>query len=148
MDRDVADVFFEQTSKVFGFLVSEYSFAAPELEIDDKINFVFVTFTAKNIAIEFSYDEREGDVTCIIARVIDGKKATYRDAVDEYDTNGVRVREYLSRFLARRGVRRRLFTPVAGLDLRERIKVTLSDFARMLKDHGQVILEDSPTALI
>jgi len=147
MDQKVIRYFYQETSKTFGFLVNEYSFAGPDLEIVDKINFVFVTYKGKNLAIEFSFDGREDDVTCIIARVIDGNKMSYRAAVDERDKDGVRVREYLTRFLARRGVREQLFTPVAGLELRERIKVTLSDFARMIKNHGQEILQDSPAVL-
>jgi hypothetical protein len=147
MDKQVVDYFYEETSKAFGFLVSEHFFAAPQLQVEDKINFAFVTFMGKNLAIEFSLDEREGDITCILARVIGGKKATFRDAIDERDTNGVRVREYLSSLLRRRGVQERLFSPVGGLDLRARIKVTLADFAQILTKHSQEVLQDTPGAL-
>lgn len=88
-------------------------------------------------------DERENDIVCKIARVIGGKKTTDY-AVDE---NRVRVREDLIRLLKRRGVSERLFTWVGGLDLRERIRVTLGDFAQMLRKHGNAILKDSPTDL-
>ena len=99
------------------------------------------------LAIECSLDGREGDIACIIALVTNGVKATYRDAIDERDKHGARVREYLSKLLERRGVRERLFTRVGELDLQERIKVTLGDFARMLRKHGSDVLSDSPTAL-
>lgn len=56
----------------------------------------------------------QGDVSCIIARITGGKRATYMDALDELDANGVRVRLYLTRFLARRGVNGQLFTKVTG----------------------------------
>lgn len=147
MDNALANYFFEEVSKAFAFLVNEHSFAAPQLEVNDAINFAFVTFMGKNLAIECSLDGREGDIACIIARVIDGKKATYRDAIDERDKHGVRVREYLSKLLERRGVRQNLFTRVGGLDPQERIKVTLGDFAQMLRKHGGDVLSDSATVL-
>ncbi|MDP3938625.1 MAG: hypothetical protein Q8R92_10880 [Deltaproteobacteria bacterium] len=147
MDKQLANYFFEEASKAFAFVVTEHSFAAPQLDVNDKINFAFVTFMGKNLAIECSLDEREGDIACIIARVIDGKRATYRDAVDERDEHGVRVRVYLRRLLEQRGVRERLLTRSGGLELRERIKVRLADFAQMLRKHGQEVLNDSPTAL-
>lgn len=147
MDKQLANYFFEEASKAFAFVVAEHSFAAPQLDVNDKINFAFVTFMGKNLAIECSLDEREGDVACTIARVIDGKSATHRDAIDERDEHGARVREYLSKLLERRGVRERLFTRIGGRELRERIKITLADFAQMLRKHGQEVLNDSPTAL-
>jgi hypothetical protein len=147
MDKQLAKYFFEEASKAFAFAVKEHSFAAPQLEVDDKINFAFVTFMGRNLAIECSLDEREGDIACIIARIINGKRATYHDATDEHDEHGVRVREYLSKLLERRGVRKRLFTRAGGLELNERIKITLADSAEMIRKHGQEVLNDSPTAL-
>ncbi len=147
MDKQLANCFFEEASKVFAFVTTEHSFKAPQLEMHDKINFAFVTFMGKHLAIECNLDEREGDIACIVARVIDGKRATYYDAIDERDEQGVRVREHLSSFLRRRGVRERVFTCVDGLEVRERIKVTLGDYAQMLKKYGQDVLDDSPAAL-
>lgn len=147
MDKQLADYFFEETSKALAFVVNDHGFAAPQLEVRDKSNFAFVTFMGKNLAIECSLDEREGDIACIIARVMDGKRATYRDAIDECDEHGTRVREHLFKMLERCGVRERLFTRVGGLKPRERIKITLEDFAQMLRKHGQEVLNDSPTAL-
>lgn len=147
MDKQLANYFFDEASKAFAFVMTEHSFAGPLLELHDKINFVFVIYMKTNLAIECSLDEREGDIACIIARVLDGKRATYYDAIDERDQQGVRVREHLSSFLRRRGVRERIFTRVGGLEFREQIKVTLADFAQMLRKHGQDILDDSPTVL-
>jgi hypothetical protein len=143
MDRELAKYFFDQTSKAFAFLVNEYSFAPPQIQIDEKINFAYVTFFGKNLAIEFILDEREGDIDCKIVRVLNGKKPPYF-AVDE---TGLRMREGLVSLLRRRGVKERLFEPVGQLDLRERIKVTLAAFASMLKKHGSEVLNDSPAAL-
>jgi hypothetical protein len=143
MNKQLSNFFFKETSKIFSFVVSEHGFTSPQLTIDNKINFVFITFMGKNIAIELILDDRESDISCKIARVFDGKKTTHY-ALDE---RGVRVREYLSKLLERRGVRERLFTQVGGLEFRERIKITLEDFAQMLKKHGQDILNDSPTVL-
>ena len=143
MDQELAEFFFAEAARTFGFLVQDYSFAPPELEVNNKIDFATVTFMGKNLAVECILDEREADITCKIARVIDGKKTTHY-AVDE---NGVRVREGLFHLLQRRGVRERLFTKTGGLELHDKIKTTLSDFAQMLKEHGGDILADSPGAL-
>ena len=143
MDQELAEYFFAAAARTFDFLVKEYSFASPDLEVNNKIDFATVTFMGKNLAVECILDEREADITCKIARVIDGKKTTHY-AVDE---NGVRVREGLFHLLQRRGVRERLFTSTGDLKLHDEIKTTLSDFAQMLKKHGGDILADSPAAL-
>jgi hypothetical protein len=52
MDRQLANFLFEEARKTFAFLGEEYSFAPPRLEINDKINFAFVTFMGKNLAVE------------------------------------------------------------------------------------------------
>lgn len=144
MDRDLAQYFFDECTKALAFVVKDHNFAPPQLEIDNKINFAFVTFMGKNLAIELILDERESDITCKVARVFNGKKTTHY-AVDE---NRIRVREGLFNLLRRRGVRERLLTRVEGLDFREQIKVMLADVARMLKKHGQEILNDSPMVLV
>lgn len=143
MDKQLAEYFFNEAAKTFAFLVDDHGFAPPLLEVDEKINFAFVTFMGQNLAIECILDEREADIDCKIARVIDGKKITYY-AVDD---NGVRLREGLFNLLRRRGVREHLLTKVGGMSFRDQIKVTLRDFAQMLIKHGQDILADSPTAL-
>jgi len=143
MDQQLAEYFFAEAARTFDFLVKHYSFAPPELEVNNRINFATVTFMGKNLAVECILDEREADITCKIARVIDGKKTTHY-AVDE---NGVRVREGLFHLLQRRGVRERLFTSTGDLKLHDEIKTTLGDFAQMLKKHGGDILADSPGAL-
>lgn len=143
MDHQLAEYFFDEASNAFDFLVINHSFAAPRLQVDEKINFAFVVFMGKNLALECILDEREADIDCKIARVIKGNRTTFY-AVDE---TGTRMRDGLASLLRRRGVQGRLFTQVGELVLRERIKVTLADFATMLKNHGQDVLSDSPTAL-
>jgi hypothetical protein len=143
MEQQLAKHFFEEASKAFAFLVNEHSFAAPQFTIDERINAASVSFFGKNLAIECILDEREGDIDCKVAYIIEGKR-TQHYAVDE---TGARVREGLASLLRRRGVRERLFQPVGDLELREQIRVTLHDFASMLKRHGQEVLNDSPTAL-
>lgn len=143
MDNQLTKYFFDEASNAFAFLVSDHSFAAPSLQVDENIKFTFVVFMGNNLALECILDEREIDIDCKIARVIGGKKTTFY-AVDE---NGTRMREGLASLLRRRGVRTRLFTQVGEFDLCERIRVTLADFAAMLKNHGEEVLSDSPTAL-
>lgn len=143
MNRELIKFFFDEASKAFAFLVNEHYFGAAQMDVDRKINFATVTFLGRNLAIECIIDEREGDVTCKIARVIDGRKTAYYSV----DDKGTRVREALSSILKRRDVRGRLLTSVGGLDFREQIKITLADFARMLREYGQQILDDSSAAL-
>ena len=143
MDEQLVDYFFSEASRALAFVVNEYNFSPPRLEVNEKINFAFVTFMNKHLAIECILDERESDIDCKIALVFGGKKTTHY-AVDE---NGVRVREGLFGLLRRRGIRERLVTRVGGLEFREQIKIAMLDFAQMLRKHGQDILHDSPTAL-
>ena len=143
MDKKLAQYFFDATREIFSFLTKEYSFLEPQFEIDEKINFAYTIFMAKNLAIEFILDERESDVDCKISRVVDGKKTSFFTV----DKRGVRVREALHSLLARRSVREGLFTRVAELNILDRINVTLTDFSKMLQKYGQDILNDSPKAL-
>jgi hypothetical protein len=148
MNEELARYFFEEASRAFDFLVKQHSFAAPYLEVDDAIHFAYVTFMGRNLAIECSLDGREGDVACVVAQIKDGKKTTYRHTSDDgLDDRGVRVRENLFFMLRRRGVSGRLLSDISGLDARERIRVTLGDFASMLLKHGRPVLDDSPAAL-
>ena len=142
MSDQVASVFFSEVSKRFSFLVDEFGFCLPLLEIDETINFAFAVFLGKNLSIEFILDERESDVTCKIGRVINGKR-TDRYEVDD---QGELVRDYLSNMLRRRGIPTG-FTSVKGLSLLQMIPVTLTDFERLLRKYGSDILADSPTAL-
>jgi hypothetical protein len=144
MDHQLVKYFFDEASKAFAFLVSEHSFAAPRLEVDDRINFAAVTFMGKNLAIECILDLREADIDCKIARVVESA-VTPHYAVDE---KGTRVREGLTGLLRRRGVREHLLDQVGGLDFRQQIEVTLQNFATMLKMYGAEVLKDSPTALV
>ena len=140
MEKELVDYFVAETHRAFGFVVTQYKFAPPRLEIDEKINFVFVIFMGKKIAIECILDEREADVDCKIALVIGGKKTNHY-ATDEA---GSRVRESLASLLRRRGVKETLFSEVGKLELHKRIRVTLGDFALMLQKHGEEILKRLP----
>ncbi|SRR5712692_4930297 len=143
MNRDLANYFFEQASNAFAFLVTEYLFKPPEFEIDEKINFAFVTFIAANLAVECILDEREDNVTVKIARVIEGRK-THHYAVDEKNHW---VRQDLFSLLRRRGIRDRLLSTVGLSDIRKKTPILLQDYAQMLKKYGHEILRDSAAAL-
>ena len=143
MDTQLANYFFSAASNAFQFLTIDKHFALPTLDVDDQINFATVTFLGKNVAIECILDERDEDVDCKIARVVDGAK------VLDYavDKTGKRVRESLAALLRRRGLRDRIFHDVKGLALRYQITIILEDFALMLRTHASDILNDSPTML-
>ena len=143
MDIQLVNYFQDEVSKAMAFLVNEYSFAPPKLEIDDEIAFIKIIYMGKNLAIEFVLDEREEDIDCKVVRVLEGKKAIAY-AVDE---KGDRVRDSLAAILQRHGVRDRLFQRITGLSFKDSIRVTLSDFGSMLKKHGKDILCDTPDVL-
>ena len=143
MNIKLANYFREHVQRVFSFLVSEYGFEPPVLVIDDRIHFAFVTYMGKNLAIELILDEREEDVDCKIARVLEGQKTHHYERDDE----GVLVRTGLYTLLVARGLPEQFFRGVGGLDLCARIPRMLEDFATMLRKHSQEILRDSPSAL-
>jgi hypothetical protein len=142
MNKNLAKIFFELTSKEFAFLVDEYFFEPPYMDLNEKINFVTVTFMGKNLAIECILDEREGDVDCKVARVFSGIKTNHYAVNDK----GTRVREDIASLLRRRGVRGKLFSDLRTVSKQDRIRVVLSDFAKMLKKHAPEVLSDSPTS--
>lgn len=143
MNQELSDYFLQEASSAFAFLPDAHGFAAPQLLIDDVSGFAYVVFRGKNLTVECILDEREGDIDCKVARVIGGTKTAHY-AVDE---DGVRVREGLASLLRRRGVREPLFRKVGDLDLSQRIRITLQDFAAMLQRHGDDIVGDVATAL-
>jgi hypothetical protein len=139
MDEQLASYFLEKATAAFGFLTTDHSFSAPQVQVAHDISFAFVTFLATNVAVECVLDSREEDVTCKIARVVDGRKLG-QAGVDEPG-----VREGIPALLRRRGVRERLFTRVGAFPFRERIAITLEDFASMLKAHFKEVLDDLPS---
>jgi hypothetical protein len=143
MNQELTQYFVEQGTDIFKFLTLEHSFAPPSVEVEERIDFVTVTFMGKNLAVELILDQRAEDITCKIARVFNGKN-THHYAVDE---NRVKVREGVFSYLLRKGITETIFTKVTGLSLRERIPITFSDLAKALKKYGGDILKDSPTAL-
>ena len=143
MTSDIKQIFIDIACKLFFFLVDSHGFDGPYIEKDAKTGFVTVFFLRKNLVVECIFDPREEDIECKIARVENGKIA------NDYsiDTNGVLVRQDLSKLLRDRGVRDRLFTNVSGLSIEDRIKVTLEDYVSMLKTHGYDVLNDDANFL-
>ena len=143
MKSQISERFLTEVSKTLSFLHEEYGFGCPRLETELPANMAEVVFLGRNLAIEFILDERERDVSCKIARVVNGKKTN----AYELDKNGTVVRDSFTNLLLRRGVRPK-FTNVGQLTFEEMIPVTLSDFARLLRAHGNEVLSDLPTAVI
>jgi hypothetical protein len=145
MNPDLTRVFFDECSKAFSFLVTDYGFKPPTLQTDDLTDFVTVTFMGTNLALECVFDEREAWVEFKVAQVMQGVKA--RDyAVDQ---NGNRVRDNLFLMLQRRGVRD-FGLKSRGLAKRaipEMFRIKLNTYASLLRQYGKDILADSPTAL-
>lgn len=144
MNTDLINRFQTDATKAFAFVTSAHNFSEPQIEVDERISFATITFKGQNLAIQLILDERGEDITCKIARVIDGK-ITKHYARDE---NKKLVRDSLYSILTRKGIREKLFTQKSKqLSLEQRIPITLHDLAVMLKKHGGEILGDSPDAL-
>jgi len=144
VDAQIANEFLRACNASFGFLVSQYGFGDAVLDIDTKIGFATVSFTAKNVAVECIFDEREAWVEVKIARVCNGQRpATY-----SIDVTGRKVRESLYPLLLRKGVRDFGPRPVKQTGtLQEMFQRRLSKDANLLRKHGAEVLSDSATVL-
>ncbi len=142
MENGLRRLFFDLVQKEFDFLVHTGKFKGP---FSQSYGYYFeVIYLGENLAVELVLEEpRDEDISCYIARVIEGQPA--RDwAVDK---QGKRVRGELANLLVARGVKWPRFTKVTGLSLKEQMPITLRDYARMLQEHGQMVLEDNPAFL-
>lgn len=139
MNPTLLEIFQGHAVRLFAFLNSDYGFADPQLIVDEHTALAVVTFKGQNLAIQLLLDERGEDIDCKVARVSNGK------VTDHYgrDEAGKLVRDSLFTMLTRKGLRTSLFTRVSGMSLEKRIPITLEDFSRMLKQHGEDILADS-----
>lgn len=141
MKTELQRLFFEEVQKNFSFLQPKFRGPFPQLDI--RTGIFTVVFIGTNLAVEFILDERDEDIACKISRVINGQPTPYYAV----DPQGKLVREELSNLLLAHGIRGKVFTPVSNLSLRERIPITLGDYARMLQKHGQKVLDDDPEFL-
>lgn len=143
MKTELRRTFHEIVRVNLGFLLAEGRFTGPYPELDAKTGIFTVVFTGTNLAVEFVLDERDEDITCTVARMVDGQPAL------DYavDTHGSLVRASLPQLLRARGIRNKLFTQVTGLPLKDQIPITLRDYACMLQTYGQMVLDDNPAFL-
>ncbi len=141
MKTELQQLFFEEVEKNFDFL--QPKFKGPFPRLDAKTGGFYVMFMGTNLAIEFILDEREEDIACKISRVINGQPTSYYAV----DAHGRLIRGELSHLLLAHGIRDKVFTRVTGLSLKDRISITLGDYARMLEKYGQMVLDDDPAFL-
>lgn len=141
MKTELQRLFFEEVQKNFSFLQPKFRGPFPRLDI--RTGVFTVVFIGTNLAVEFILDERDEDIACKISRVINGQPTPYYAV----DPQGKLVRGELSNLLLAHGIQDKVFTPVAGLSLRERIPITLGDYVRMLQKYGQKVLDDDPEFL-
>jgi len=141
MKTGLQRLFLEEVHENFGFL--QPKFKGPSPQLDAKTGIFFVVFIGANLAIEFILDERDEDIACKISQVVNGQLTSYYAV----DAHGKLVRGELSNLLLAHGIRDKVFTRVTGLSFRDRIPITLGDYARMLQKYGQMILDDNPEFL-
>ncbi len=142
MENELRRLFFDLVRKEFDFLVHTGKFRGP---FPQSGGYYFkVVYLGENLAVELVLEEpRDEDISCYVARVIEGQPA--QDwAVDK---QGKRVRGELANLLLAWGVRWPRFMKVTGLSLKEQMPITLHDYARMLREHGQMVIEDNPAFL-
>ena len=146
------EIFIEECQRVFKFLVDDYGFNCPIIEIDSDIHFVIVTYKKVNLALEIIYDEREQDITIKVVHLQNGVKPEYY-AVNE---KGEVCREDLFIILLEKGVRNFKpkeelysecidFTAIDEDSERKFFRKELCHEAILLKTYGHDILNDSPT---
>lgn len=144
MTPELTQVFFDECSKAFAFLVVNHGFKPPTLDVT--VHYATVTFLGGNLAIEWVFEERETWIEGKVARVVTGAPA------EDYaiDKDGNRVREHLFVMLQKRGVRETGLKSqnLASKSVREMFTIVFSTYASLLQKYGQDILSDSATALV
>jgi hypothetical protein len=144
--NDVDAEFVAECANTLGFLVKDWGFSHPEIDICS--NVVSVTFYKKEIAIECILDKREGDISVKVVKLQKGKKP------DVYRKNakGNLVREYLTQLLIRKGIRDISFPDPGDLQQLARRRANyrreLFGYARMLQRYGEDILEGSAKVFV
>jgi hypothetical protein len=139
--NDVDAEFVAECTNTLGFLVKDWKFSDPEVDVYGSV--VSVTFYKNEIAIECILDKREEDVSVKIVKLENGKKP---DAYRKDDKGNI-VREYLTQLLIRKGIRDISFPDPGDLKQfqkrRANFRRELFGYARMLQSHGLDILEGS-----
>jgi hypothetical protein len=137
-----ADVQHLQASceSAFAFL-RQHGFGSAQLSEDAAAHSTTFRFYGSAIAIECIWDDREEVLEVKVARLRAGK-APGEFAVD---AGGRRVRDHLTQILLRRGVRDLALRKVPkGTPLIDQWTSWLEDYARLLQQHGQDVLQQVP----
>jgi hypothetical protein len=129
--------------EALGFLGS-YGFSDARLSGDPLIHSITARFYGKTLAIECIWDSREEALEVKVALLRDGKPP----GDFAVDAGGKRVREHMTSWLLRRGVRGFGFRKVPeGTPLADRWRSLLEDYERLIKTHGDAVLREDPDVL-
>ena len=140
----MANQFRQVCQEVFGFL-GAYGFSDAQLSGDPSIHSITATFYGKTLAVECIWDDKEKALEVKVARLLNGKSPA-EFAIDAH--SGRRVRDHLTQILMRRGVRSFGFRKVpASATLVDRWRSILEDYARLLQQHGNAILNEASDVL-
>ena len=135
-ERLVLQDFEAECERAFGFLLSEYKFSGPEIDISI-VNVTKLIYFSSKIAIECILDTRDQDVSVKVAKLQSGKLPKYYNK----DEQGNIVRDYLTQLLLRQGVRDfRFDDPIEDSSISERQKQyrkALNGYARLLRNYCQ-----------
>jgi hypothetical protein len=136
MSVSLSQFFLETVRSEFAFLVEQHGFSGPYSDFSSYVDKVW--FMGKNLAIEFTFEWRDQDISCLIVRLEDGKMPSGW-AVNE---KGERIRIYLAVWLQERGIHEPLFTQIKSQNIEEKIKKRIKDYTKILKKYGHDILQD------
>ena len=141
LSEKIVKFFLDAVAKEFRFLVEEYGFSEPKTNLYAvEIKYVYMLwYMGKNVALEFSIEWIDLSIACFVVQLIDG-------VIPEgwnFDKTGNLVRDRIASWILDKGITEKLFTRQSSdLSIEERILLEISDYVRMLREHGKQILED------
>lgn len=138
MANELLSIFERVVTQEFSFLPATGKFKGPYSELDQNTGIFMVRYFGRHLVVQLLLDRRDQDISCKIAKVVFGHE-TQDYSVDK---EGNIVREHLSVLIKRSRNVTPQFTKVTGLTLAEQIPLTIKDYARMMKEYGQSIIED------
>jgi hypothetical protein len=124
------------------FLVRDYRFSGPILEVDDGSDIARQRYVGEHLAIEILMETREFDVRCHVGRVVDGVP-TRHHAVDR---QGNVVRFSLLSWIHDKVGKLPPGPRLAGSSREQEIETVVADTAKLLLEHAPEILADDPAA--
>ncbi|HTO06621.1 MAG TPA: hypothetical protein VMR86_06145 [Myxococcota bacterium] len=136
-DQALIDVFIAQAGAPLTEFAERHEFGEPTSIVDRRISQVRIMLKKREIAVEVSYDYREGDIELFVARLENGE-------VPEgwmVDARGRRFRFRVLELLLARGVRSLGLEPKGSESLEERYRRIVARFLSLIEEHIPEVLD-------